>query len=199
MTGETIGEVLAFGVGVALSPLAIVAAVVLLVAPSGTRPAWVLLGGWLTALASVSVAVLLLADGADASVGGGPATWVSIVELVVGGLLIAFSVWQWRERATGATDDEEAPSWMRKLDNVTAVKAAGLGVLFGALKPKNLLLAIGAGLAVAQLGAPPGSPGGRHRGVRALGSIGIADPYAIHVLMAARGRDRPAPPRLDGP
>ncbi|MGE5764735.1 MAG: GAP family protein, partial [Mycobacterium leprae] len=66
MTGQAIGEVLAFGVGVALSPLAIVAAVVMLVAADGVPRAWAFAGGWVLSLALVSTLALLLADGAHA-------------------------------------------------------------------------------------------------------------------------------------
>ena len=50
MIGQAIGEVLAFGVGVALSPLAIVALVVMLVSPDGARAAWVFAGAWMLSL-----------------------------------------------------------------------------------------------------------------------------------------------------
>ncbi len=132
MTGETIGEVLAFGVGVALSPLAIVAAVVLLVSPRGARPAWLYLAGWLATLTVVTTVVVLIADEADASADGGPASWVSIVKIVVAVLLVGFGVAQWRSHGDGETEPD-APGWMRKLDDVTATKAAGLGNMINAV------------------------------------------------------------------
>jgi hypothetical protein len=82
--GRAIGEVLALGVGVALSPLAILALVVMLVAPDGVRPAWAFFGAWILSLCLVSTVVLLLADGADASENGAPATWANVVKIVVG-------------------------------------------------------------------------------------------------------------------
>ncbi len=57
------------------------------------------------------------------------------------------------------------------------------------VKPKNLLLTIGAGVAVAQVGA---SPAGQASAVGAfvlLGGSGLAVPLAIHVLMPSRGTD----------
>src|SRR5512144_799999 len=129
MAGQAIGEVLAFGVGVALSPLAIVAMVLMLVAPGGARAAWAFAVGWMLSLALVSTLVLLLADGADASVNGAPAPWVSGVKIAIGPLLVLFAVRQWRGRDPD-TADTEAPGWTRTLDNVTVAKAAGLAVLF---------------------------------------------------------------------
>ena len=183
MIGQAIGEVLAFGVGVALSPLAIVALVVMLVSADGARPAWVFASAWVLSLALACALVLLLADGADASADGGPATWVSVVKIVLGILLIGFGVRRWRGRERDAE-----PGWMRQLDGVTATRAAGFAVLFTVVKPKNLLLTIGAGVAVAQTGA---SPVGQVLAVGMfvlLGSAGLIVPLAIHVLMPTRGR-----------
>jgi hypothetical protein len=184
--GQAIGEVLAFGVGVALSPLAIVALVLMLVGPGGARPAWVFAGAWVGSLALVSALVLLLADGADASENRGPATWVSVLKIVVALLLVVFAVRQWRGREDRA--EMEAPGWMRRLDSVTAAKAAGLAVVF-AVKPKNLLLTIGAGVAVAQVGASAAGQAVALAVYVALGSAGLAIPLAVHVLLPRRGSD----------
>jgi hypothetical protein len=186
MFGRAIGEVLAFGVGVALSPLAIVAVVVMLVAPGGPQTAWAFVAGWVISLSLVSTAVLLLADGGDASTSGEPATWVSVVKIVVGVLLVLFALRQCGGRGEA---EDEAPAWMRKLDNVTVTKAFGLATLFNVVKPKNLLLAIGAGVAVAQIGA---KPGGQAVGIAAfviIATAGLAIPLAIHLAMPDRGRD----------
>jgi hypothetical protein len=184
MIGRAIGEVLAFGVGVALSPLAIVALVVMLVSPDGARAAWVFAGAWVLSLALACAVVVLLADGADASASGGPATWVSVVKIVLGVLLVGFGVRRWRDRGR-----DEEPGWMRQLDGLTAARAAGFAFLFTVIKPKNLLLTIGAGVAVAQTGA---SPVGQVLAVGVfvlLGSAGLVVPLAIHVLMPTRGRE----------
>jgi hypothetical protein len=122
--GKALGEVLVFGVGVALSPLAIVVVVVMLVAPGGTRPVWPFAAAWVLSLALGCTLVLLLADDADASSYGEPATWVSVLKIVVGLLPVMFAVSQWPGRESHA--DTEAPVWMRKLDGITATKAASL-------------------------------------------------------------------------
>jgi len=187
MIGQAIGEVLAFGIGVALSPLAIVAVVVMLVAQDRARSAWAFAGAWALSLTLVSTLVLLLADGADASADGAPATWVSVVKIVVGVLLVVLAVRQWLGR-DGGEAEPEAPGWMRQLDTVTVAKAAGLAVLFVAVKPKNLLLTIGVGVAVAQVGASPAGQASAVGVFVVLGSSGLGIPLAIHVLMPNRGK-----------
>lgn len=118
----------------------------------------------MVSLTLVASLVLLLGDGADASATGAPATWVSIVKIVVGLLLVLFVGRRWGERVRGE-DETEAPGWMRKLDDVKMAKAAGLAALF-VVKPKNLPLTIGAGIAVAQLRSEPSGTGRRRCRVR---------------------------------
>ena len=60
-------------------------AVVLMLATSRGRvngPAFLL--GWVAGLAILGTVVLLVSSGADASSGGQPATWVSVLKLVLG-------------------------------------------------------------------------------------------------------------------
>jgi hypothetical protein len=188
MTGQAVGEVLAFAVGIALSPLAIVAVVVMLVAPRGTKPAWAFVGAWALSLLLVSSLLVLLADGADAETNGGPATWVSVLKIVVGLLLVLFAARQWRGRVSHDADGS-APGWLRKLDDVNGAKAAGLAVVFAVVKPKNLLLMIGAAIAVAQTGASASGQAAAIAVFVALASTGVASPLAVHVVMPGRGRD----------
>lgn len=45
------------------------------------------------------------------------------------------------------------PGWMSGVDRFTPVQAFGLAVLLSGVNPKNLMLSVGAGTSVAQLGA----------------------------------------------
>jgi hypothetical protein len=144
-------------------------------APGGARSAWAFTGAWALSLGAVSTAVLVVSDDADANVGGTPASWVSIVKLVVALLLALFSVRQWRGR-NGNDEGAEVPGWIRKFEGLAPAKAAWLGVVLTALKPKNLLLTIGAGLGVAQVGARPGGQAIALAVFVVLGSAGLVAP-----------------------
>jgi threonine/homoserine/homoserine lactone efflux protein len=60
---------------------------------------------------------------------------------------------QWRSRPTGDTEPP-APKWLSALDSVTALKAVGLGFALAAVNPKNLLMILGAGVAIGQATLP---------------------------------------------
>jgi threonine/homoserine/homoserine lactone efflux protein len=118
--GQAIGQVLSLGVGVALSPVPIIAVVLMLGTPRGRANGSAFVLGWILGLAIVGTIVLLVASGANASEGGEPATWVGIVELVLGAALLGLAVRQWRGRPRGG-DAGRLPSWMRTIDRLRRV------------------------------------------------------------------------------
>src|SRR5215211_8475144 len=96
--GAAIGQSLPLAIGVALSPMSIIA-VVLMLTTSRARangPAFVL--GWLLGLGVVGAVVLALAGPGEASESGQPATWVSWVKLLLGVLLLLVAARQFRGR-----------------------------------------------------------------------------------------------------
>jgi len=54
--------------------------------------------GWIVGLAALGAIVLSISSGAGASDGGEPATWASVLKLVLGALLLLVGVKQWRGR-----------------------------------------------------------------------------------------------------
>lgn len=183
---QAIGEVIAFGVGVALSPTAVIAVVLMLVVPGGRLRASVFVGTWALSLAAVATLALLLADGANARQDGAPAGWAIAVQIGLGFLLLAVALWQWRRRGDGDTA-AELPAWMRKVDGLTTPKAAGTAMFLAAGKPKNLLLTVGAAIAVAELGVSAGAQAGALVSFVLIGTLALGIPLAISLLMPQRG------------
>src|ERR1700709_2530492 len=99
---EAIGQILPLGVVVALSPVPVIAIVLMLATPHARTNGPAFLLGWLAGLSLVGAIVLLASGAADASDDDGPATWVSWLLLVLGVLLIALGIKQWRGRPKGS-------------------------------------------------------------------------------------------------
>jgi threonine/homoserine/homoserine lactone efflux protein len=185
--GDAIGQVLSLSVGVALSPVPIIAVVLMLGTPRARAngPAFVL--GWVIGLAFVGTIVLLAASGADASESGEPATWVGILELVLGCLLALLAVKQWRGRPR-AGDEAALPKWMQTIDTFTPGKALGMGALLSGVNPKNLLLTLGAASTIAQTGVDTGQQAAALAVFIAIGTLGPGLPVAIYFVLGARAR-----------
>jgi threonine/homoserine/homoserine lactone efflux protein len=154
--GAVIGELLPLSLGVAISPVPIIAVILMLLAPRAGAASVGFGAGWVLGIAVVTVVALAIASSAD--VGGSedqPSTAASWLKVVLGVLLLAVAVRQWRARPKG---DEPAtlPKWMAAIDQVTPVKALGLGFLLSAVNPKNLLLCMAAGVSIAASGLDTG-------------------------------------------
>ena len=185
--GEAIGQVLPTAIGVALSPFPIVAVVLMLVTPRGrvNGPAFVL--GWVVGLAVVGAVVLAVAGGLEAEDDAAPADWVSTLKLVLGLGLVLLAVRQFRGRPQ-AGETPEQPKWMAALDTFTPVKAAGAGALLSGLNPKNLLLAVAAGVAIAQTGISTGEQAGAYAVFVVIATLGVGTPVALSLAMGERAR-----------
>jgi len=183
--GEAIGQVLPFGIGVALSPIPIIAVVLMLVTPKARTNGPMFVIGWLVGLAIVGAIVLSIAGPSDASDQGDPADWVGILQLVLGVLLLLVAIKEFRGRPRKG-EDATMPKWMGAIDAFTPVKAFGMGALLSGLNPKNLLLAVAAGAAIAQTGIPGGEQAVAYGVFALLGTVGVAIPVVIFFAMGDR-------------
>ena len=185
--GDAIGQVLSFGVGVAISPIPIVGVILMLATPRARSNGLAFLAGWIAGLAGVGSVVLLVSSGADASNQGAPADWVSILKLVLGALLVGVAVKEWRGRPR-AGQDAELPGWMKTIDQFTALKATGFGVALSAVNPKNLLLVVGAAAAIAQTGTSAGGQIVALAVFVVIGTLGTGTPVALYLVLGDRSK-----------
>jgi hypothetical protein len=156
--GQGISEVLTFAIGVAISPVPIIAVILMLFSQRARVNGPAFLVGWVFALAVVSVVVYVVShDGnvATSSTASDPLSWGKIV---LGVALLALARRNWRKRpgpgpGPGPAHGEEPtmPKWLATVENVSPVKALGLGVALAAVNPKNLILTAGAAAGLAQV------------------------------------------------
>lgn len=148
--GTTIGEVLPLAVGVAISPIPIVAVILMLLSRNARATSSGFGVGWVVGILAVTGIVIVLSGSATPGDGGGSSTgWIKVV---LGLLLIFLAFKQWHARA-----DTTPPKWMHAIDEFTFVKAAGLGLALSAVNPKNLILCASAGVAIGTAGLSSGN------------------------------------------
>lgn len=150
--GEAISAVLTFAVGVAISPVPIIAVILMLFSARAkvNGPAFLL--GWVLALAVVCAIGYSIAEGADASTSSTTSDSIAWGKVVLGVVLLAGGLRRWRGRP-GPDDEPEMPKWMAGIDTLAPGKAFVFGVLLAGVNPKNLVLTLAAATSVAQLGA----------------------------------------------
>ena len=183
--GKAIGDILPLAIGVAISPVPIIAIVLMLGTPRAraTGPAFAL--GWIAGLTVAGTIMLVIASGNATTDTGKPETWVSLLKLLLGALFLLLAVKQWRSRPV-AGEEAVMPKWMRTIDTFKAGKAIVAGVVLSGLNPKNLALTIAAAAAIAQAGISSGQEAGAMAIFVALGSLTILAPLVIYFALGSR-------------
>ena len=146
--GGVIGDLLPLAVGVAISPIPIIATILMLLAPKAGSTSVGFLIGWVVGIvvATVVFTVIAATAGLDGD-SSGPSSTASWIKIVLGVLLLLLAVRQWRSRPRPG-EDATLPKWMSAIDSFTVPKALGLGFLLSAVNPKNLLMCVAAGTIV---------------------------------------------------
>lgn len=182
MFWTVLGEVLTPGLGAALSPMAIVAAVLLASAPGGVRRSFLFALASFLALTVLGMSVLLLSNGADVGVKSGPSTAVTVLRLVLGILFVIFA-WVTFKKRPRKGEKPKTQRWMSALDTMSTGRVLLLGLTMGFLNAKNLPLSINVATSVAETGA---STAVADLGILIfafLGSLGVLAPGMIKLLV----------------
>lgn len=134
-------EILPFAIGVFASPLPVIIAVVFLFSsrPRPTSTTYVVT--WMLGLTAATVIFALLAGLIEDQ--DQPRGWVPWVRVALGVVLVLMALKVWAGRRT-----DTAPRWLSTIMDAGPREALRFGVLMSAANPKELLMALAAGLAV---------------------------------------------------
>jgi Sap, sulfolipid-1-addressing protein len=184
--GQAISEVLPLAVGVAISPVPIIAVILVLFSARARVNGPVFLAGWVAGVAVISVVAYLLSDASDASTDDTASDTVSWIKLVLGVLLVLLAVRNWRQQSAGG--EHAPPKWMASIDTLTPAKTGGLALLLSGINPKNLALSLAAGSGLTQIGATRGEAAVGLIVFIVIASASIAVPVVFYLV----GGDRAA-------
>ena len=188
--GAVIGELLPLAVGVAISPIPIIAVILMLLSRQAARTSTGFLIGWVAGIVVVTVVAMLLVGQAANESADKPSTVSSVLKVVFGLLLVVLAARQWRARPKpGQT--AVMPKWMSTIDSFSFGKALGLGLVLVAVNPKNAVLCLGAGNTI---GAAHLTGGGDVVAVVVFTLI-AASTVTVPVIGYLAARDRMAGPR----
>ncbi|MEU4582112.1 GAP family protein [Kitasatospora aureofaciens] len=181
--GEAVGPVLASAVAVALSPLPLIAVLLILASPRGRPNGLAFTAGWVLGLAVV-VAPVLVAGSALNPADGAP-TWCSWLKLVLGAALLLLAAEQWRDRPRPG-HVTAPPAWLLGIDRLTPIRSAGLAAALVVSPPRTLLPAVGGAASIAAARPAPGAMAVAAAVLVLIGSLGTLLPLAVQL----RGADR---------
>ncbi|ANI37749.1 GAP family protein [Mycolicibacterium vaccae] len=145
--GSILTELIPLALVIALSPLSIIPAVLVLRSAHPRPTGLAFLAGWLLGL-TVLTGLFLQLSSLIGGGGGHPPGWASWLRVVVGAALIAFGAYRWIMRRKS----EHMPGWLTRMSALTPGKAGGMAVALTVLNPKVLLICVAAGLAIGSAG-----------------------------------------------
>jgi threonine/homoserine/homoserine lactone efflux protein len=186
--GQAIGDLLPAAVGIAISPIPIIAVVLMLGSARGRVNGPAFVAGWVVGVAGTGGIVLVVAGAVGARDSGGPADWVSWLMLALGAALLFLALKQWQARPR-AGEEAATPRWMGAVDHFTPAKAAGAGVVLSAVNPKNLVLILAGMAAIAQAGIPDEEQVLALVVFTAVATIGAAVPVVIYFATGDRAAE----------
>jgi len=139
-----LGQLIPLALVVAMSPLTIVPAIVLVLQSDRARSTGLaFMFGWLIGLAVTTAVFVQLPRVLDGLNRPAP-TWAAWVRLAVGIALIAFGVWRWLTRRLVT----KQPAWLNRLGRLTPIGACAVAVGLILINPKVLLMNAAAGLVI---------------------------------------------------
>jgi threonine/homoserine/homoserine lactone efflux protein len=144
---EGVAAVLTYAVGVAISPVPIIAVILMLFSSRAKVNGPMFSVGWAVALLVVSGIAYLAGDAASGTSAEDAVSWSKIL---FGAALLVLAARSWQHRPIPGAEPEQ-PKWMAGIDAFSPGKALTLGLLLAGVNPKNLLLAAGAGAALAEI------------------------------------------------
>ena len=180
--GAVIGEILPLAIGVAVSPIPIIAAILMLFSKRAGSTSSGFLIGWI--LGIVVATAIFTALAGTLQTGGEPSAAASWIKIGLGVLLLLVGIRQWRGRG----GQHDTPKWMAAIDEFTFVKALGLGFLLSAVNPKNLIMAAGAGVIIGSAGLDVGGDAIEIVVFTAIAASTVAIPVVGYLVAANRMR-----------
>jgi Sap, sulfolipid-1-addressing protein len=145
--GSALTTLIPLALVVAISPLSVIPAVLVLQAPHPRPTSLAFLGGWLLGLAALT-AIFVASAGALSGLRNSPPTWASWLRVVLGLALIGYGIYEWltRHRRT------ETPKWMRSFTTLTPARAGLTGLVLVVVRVEVLTMCALAGLAIGSSG-----------------------------------------------
>ena len=184
---QAISEVLPYAIGVAISPVPIIAVILMLFSARARTNGPSFLLGWILGLGIVVTVVYVIANSSDVATDSSASDGSSTVQVVLGVVLLVLALRNWRKRAAPGAE-AAMPKWMDSIDSFTPVKALGLAVLLSAVNPKNLILSIGAATVVAQTNSSTSDAVVALAVFVVLASLSIAIPVVFYLLGGAKAK-----------
>ncbi|WP_100813900.1 GAP family protein [Microbacterium lacus] len=142
---EVIGDILPLAVAAGLSPIPLIAAVLIVMSTKPRLSGAAFAVGWIVGCSIVVLVGAVAAELLQSDDPGSTPTMFAWVRIAFGIALLILAV---RKIAAARGAEARLPAWMSGLMSASPARSIGLGLLLSAANPKNALLGIAAGISI---------------------------------------------------
>ncbi len=187
--GATFMKMLPYALGIAVSPVPIITAILTLFSQRPRLNGASFLLGWAMGIALPAIVVMMLAINKGIEDDGPPSRVASIVRIVVGAILIMIAIRNWIQRHK-PDDESSKPLLMRLVDVITPWKAWLVGFLFADVtNPKNMALTITGCMEISSSGGSLPETSLLLTIFVLIASVGVASPVILYLLGGEASRN----------
>jgi Sap, sulfolipid-1-addressing protein len=141
--GSVLTALIPLAAVIAISPLSIIPAVLVLQTPRPRPTSLAFLGGWVFGLAVLTVG-FVAGSAALGDMHNSPPTWASWLRVVLGSVLIAFGLYRWFTRH----GHSESPRWMRAFATISPRRAAITALVLTVVRLEVLIMCVAGGVVI---------------------------------------------------
>lgn len=166
---------------IALSPLTVIPAVLVLHTPRPRQTGLAFAVGWLAGLTGLTV-LFVAVSGLLGGLRQTPPAWSSWLRIVVGALLIGFGIYRWliRHRHT------DMPRWLRSFTSMAPLRAGVTALVLAVARPEVPLMCAAAGLAIGSAGVGRADAWGAAALFVAVAASSVVGPVAAYLAAGDR-------------
>ncbi|MCD2441075.1 GAP family protein [Agromyces sp. SYSU K20354] len=184
MTG-VLGDILPLAIGVAISPIPIIAAILMLLSPQAKGTSVGFLIGWVLGIVVAVTVFTLLSSIIPEQDPDAAKPIAGTIKIILGVLLLLLAMRQWRSRPK-AGEEPPMPKWMSAIDGMNAGRGLLLGFVLAAVNPKNLLLGAAAGVSIGTGGLAVGESTIAILVFTLIAAASVAIPVIAYLVASAR-------------
>jgi threonine/homoserine/homoserine lactone efflux protein len=177
---ELIAELVPQAIGMAASPLPLIAVLLIILSPNGRGRSTAFAAGRVFAVLATVLAVAALSD--VATQGSGGTRLGAALRLVLGVVFLVLALSKFRSRPKGDAE-QKTPAWMQALDRMKPAKALRAGFLVTAANPKELIFGIAAGVVIGSSTLPLGTVAAAALLYTGIATITVVGPVVAYLII----------------
>jgi threonine/homoserine/homoserine lactone efflux protein len=189
IVGNVIGQVLPLAIAITISPVPIIAVILLLFTERPKPNAAAFVVGFFGGVTVFLTILIAAASSQDLSESDSTASTASFWIKILLGVLLAFAAYRQLRKRPQPGEEPDEPKWMAGISSFTAGKSFGTGFAIGAVNPKNVAMSIAAAATISAGELGTGNEIATVVIYAVIASLGVVAPLVVAIFMGAKSTE----------